>query len=132
MKNLLLLSAFALVLCSSNFLFGQTSIKTAETPPAKLTFIVIYSQGPSWIKGKSVKEQPLKEHFQFMVGLFEKGVMKYAGPFGDGDGGAAVLEAADRKDAESIIAADPAVKSGIMTPTIHSWELVKWEGYLKK
>src|SRR5207302_11142819 len=29
---------------------------------AKITFLVIYRPGPAWLVGKSVSEQPLKEH----------------------------------------------------------------------
>ena len=73
-----------------------------------------------------MKEQPLKEHFKYLTGLFEKGILKLGGPFSDGSGGAALIEAKDETDALALIQNDPAVKSGVMTPKITRWELVSW------
>ncbi len=132
MQNLFLLSAFSLIIFSASVVSGQAQVKKDDGQTAKLTFIAIYSPGPSWIKGKSVQEQPLKEHFQYMVNLFGKGIMKFAGPFGNADGGAVVFEAPDSMQAAATISADPAVKSGVMVPVIRQWELVQWDKYLKK
>jgi hypothetical protein len=54
------------------FVFGFASICClAQAPPGtgrppeattKATYLVIYRPGPAWLTGKSVMEQPLKEH----------------------------------------------------------------------
>jgi uncharacterized protein len=98
----------------------------------KSTFLVIYRPGPAWVKGKSVSQQPLKEHGKYMLSLYVKGSMKLAGPLTDDAGGAVVLEVADDSEAKAIVAEDPAVKSGIFVCEMHPWELKPWDKYVKK
>ena len=108
-------------------------IADAEPPSgAKITFLVIYRQGPAWPQGKSVSELPLKEHGNYMLSLYAKGVMKQAGPLTDNTGGAVVLEVSSEAEAKAIVANDPAVKAGIFVHELHPWALVAWEKYLKK
>jgi uncharacterized protein YciI len=101
-------------------------------PGVKSTFLVLYRPGPAWVPGKHIREQPPKEHGKYMLQLYERGVMKSAGPFDDDSGAAIVLETADEAEARSVIAADPAVKARIFAPEIHPWGLVPWEKYVKK
>ena len=98
--------------------------------PDKSTFLVIYRPGPNWLEGTPVTAQPLKEHGKYMLSLFEKGTLKFAGPFTDDAGGAVVLEVAADAEAQSIAAEDPAVKTGIFLYEIHPWRLVPWEKYV--
>ena len=98
----------------------------------KITFLVIYRPGPAWLPGKSISEQPLKEHGKYMLGLYVKGSMKFAGPLTDNAGGAVVLEVADESQAKAIVAEDPAVKSGVFICEMHPWELKPWGDYAKK
>jgi uncharacterized protein YciI len=98
----------------------------------KSTFLVLYRPGPAWAAGKHIREQPPKEHGKYLLGLFERGVLKSAGPFEDDTGAAIVLEAADAAEAEALIAGDPAVKARIFTHEIHPWSPVPWEKYVKK
>jgi uncharacterized protein YciI len=104
----------------------------AAQPPEKATFLVIYRPGPAWLQGKPASEQPLKEHGKYMLSLFEKGSLKFAGPFTDDKGGAVVLEVASEAEAQALVAEDPAVKSGVFLHEIHPWQLVPWEKYVKK
>jgi uncharacterized protein YciI len=103
---------------------------TAAT--AKTTFLVIYRPGPAWAPGKPIKEQPPKEHGKYLLDLFAKGSMKFAGPFMDNAGGAVVLEAANETEATALVKSDPAVQKGIFLYELHPWELVPWQKYLKK
>jgi uncharacterized protein YciI len=98
----------------------------------KITFLVIYRPGPAWLPGKSISEQPLKEHGKYMLGLYVKGSMKFAGPLTDNAGGAVVLEIADESQAKAIVPGDPAVKSGVFICEMHPWELKPWGDYAKK
>jgi uncharacterized protein YciI len=104
----------------------------AAQSPEKTSFLVIYRPGPGWLQGKPTSEQPLKEHGRYMMSLFEKGFLKFAGPFGDDKGGAVVLEITSEAEAQALVAGDPAVKSGVFLHEIHPWQLVDWEKYLKK
>ena len=108
----------------------------AENEPqqeqTKATYLVIYRPGPAWLAGKSVLEQPLKEHGNYMLSLYIKGSMKLAGPFTDDAGGAVLLAVADELEAKAIVAADPAVKSGIFVYEMHPWKLQPWDEFAKK
>src|SRR5687768_10742942 len=127
--TLSLLFSLALMACSPS-----RSAATDEQPDAvvKTTFLVIYRPGPAWLPGKPVSQQPLNEHGKYMLSLYVKGSMKFAGPLTDDAGGAVVLDVADEAEAKAIVAADPAVKEGIFVYEMHPWGLVQWEKYLKK
>ena len=99
---------------------------------AKATYLVIYRPGPAWLTGKSVMEQPLKEHGKYMLSLYIKGSMRLAGPLTDNAGGAVLLEVSDEAEAKAIVANDPAVKSGIFVYEMHPWKLQPWEEFAKK
>jgi|SRR5215469_3316928 len=113
------------VLCS---LFGML----AAQAPQKTTFLVIYRPGPNWLQGKPASEQPLKEHGKYIHSLFEKGLLKFAGPFGDDKGGAFVLDVASEAEARVVVAEDPGIKSGVFLHEIHPWQLISREEFLKK
>jgi uncharacterized protein YciI len=107
----------------------------AETPleaAPKATYLVIYRPGPAWLTGKSVMDQPLKEHGKYMLSLYIKGSMKLAGPLTDNAGGAVLLEVSDEAEAKAIVANDPAVKSGIFLYEMHPWKLEPWDQLAKK
>jgi uncharacterized protein len=84
------------------------------------------------VPGKPAKEQPPKEHGTYLLSLFAKDSMKFAGPFSDDTGAGVVLEVTDEAEARAMVAEDPAVKLGIFLYEIHPWDLVPWESYLKK
>ena len=124
-----LMFGLAVLLYSSQ---GLTATDEKQQIAPKVTFLVIYRPGPAWLAGKSVSEQPLKEHGKYMLGLYVKGAMKLAGPLRDNTGGAVVLEVADESEAKAIVTGDPAVKSGIFVYEMHPWELKPWDKYVKK
>ena len=105
---------------------------TPQETANKATYLVLYRPGPAWLTGKSVMEQPLKEHGKYMLSLYIKGSMKLAGPLTDNAGGAVLLEVSDEADAKAIVANDPAVKSGIFVYEMHPWKLEPWEEFAKK
>jgi uncharacterized protein YciI len=124
------------------FVFGFASICClAKAPPetgrpseatTKATYLVIYRPGPTWLTGKSVMEQPLKEHGKYMLSLYIKGSMRLAGPLTDNAGGAVLLEVSDEAEAKAIVAEDPAVKSGIFVYELHPWKLQPWDALAKE
>jgi uncharacterized protein YciI len=101
-------------------------------PATKATYLVIYRPGPAWLTGKSVMEQPLKEHGKYMLSLYIKGSMKLAGPLTDNAGGAVLLDVSDEAEARAIVANDPAVQSGIFVYEIHPWKLQPWDEFARK
>jgi uncharacterized protein YciI len=98
----------------------------------KATYLVLYRPGPAWLTGKSVMEQPLKEHGKYMLSLYIEGSMKLAGPLTDNTGGAVLLEVSDEATAKRIVSNDPALKSGVFVSEMHPWKLQPWEEFAKK
>jgi len=94
------------------------------------TFLVMYRPGDAWIVGKAVGEQPLAAHGRYLLGLYQAGTLRFAGPFADDTGGAAVIEAANEAEARMIVSQDPAVHDRIFVYELHPWQLVAWERYL--
>ena len=108
---------------------AQSPTETAipQETATKATYLVLYRPGPAWLAGKSVMEQPLKEHGKYMLSLYVKGSMKLAGPLSDNAGGAVLLEVSNEAEAKTIVANDPAVKSGVFVYEMHPWKLQPWE-----
>jgi uncharacterized protein YciI len=129
MNACLLGLTFALMCSSSRSIAAENAPQQEQT---KATYLVIYRPGPAWLVGKSVLEQPLKEHGKYMLSLYIKGSMKLAGPFTDDAGGAVLLAVADESEAKTIVAADPAVKSGIFVYEMHPWKLQPWDEFAKR
>jgi uncharacterized protein YciI len=113
---------------------GAAFVVSAQepAPPPKGSYLVVYRQGPKWVPGKPVGEQPLRDHGKYMVSLYAKGTLKLAGPFLDDTGGAMVLEAADEAEAKAVVAADPAVVGQVMVAEVHPGRLVEWEKHVEK
>src|SRR4030095_11203976 len=119
----------ALMKCPVQGLAGTTNPQETGT---KTTYLVIYRPGPAWLSGKTVMEQPLKEHGRYMLSLYIKGSMRLAGPLTDNAGGAVLLDVSDEAEAKAIVANDPAVKSGIFVYEMHPWKLQPWDEFAKK
>jgi uncharacterized protein len=122
---------WALICCLALVATSGASAPPAE-PAAKATYLVVYRPGGGWLPGKPLAQQPLAEHFKYMVSLYEKGTLRFAGPFLDDTGGAVVLEAAGEAEANAIVAADPAVTARVFVAEIHPWRMVDWERHVKK
>ena len=45
----------------------------------KQAFVLLYRPGPAWIEGKPVSEQPLREHLDYLSGLYQTGTLLMAG-----------------------------------------------------
>jgi uncharacterized protein len=114
----------------AHFAWSQKPAPVA--PGQRSTYLVVYRPGPAWLPGKPISEQPLKEHGRYMLSLYKKGTLKFAGPFGDNSGGAMAFEAADDDDAKAVIGADPAVASQVFVAELHPWNLMNWEKFLNK
>ena len=96
----------------------------------KSIFLVIFRPGSGWLPGKPLAEQPLGEHVKHHLGLFEKGIVKFAGPFTDDTGGAAVMEASSLEEINGMISLDPAVTNKVFAYDIRPWSLIAGERYV--
>jgi uncharacterized protein YciI len=90
------------------------------------SYLVIFRPGPRWLPGKPLEEQPLREHGRYMLDLYKRGVMRMAGRFADGSGGAMLIGADDDASAQAIAAADPAVTAETFTYELRQWAFVDW------
>jgi uncharacterized protein len=134
-RRLPVISLLAVTLVVAVALFvaiQRTPAAAAADSSAKSTWLVIYRPGPTWAPGKPITEQPPKEHGKYLIELFSKGQMKFAGPFMDNAGGAVVLEVASEAEAIALVKGDPAVQKGVFLYDLHPWRLVEWQKYVKK
>ena len=127
-----LVCTIALACTLGALVYQAQSPAQSESHTRKATYLVIYRPGQAWIAGKPVAEQPLKEHGQYMLSLYKKGILKSAGPFMDNTGGAVAFESENDDDAREVVEADPAVTSRVFVAELHPWGLVDWERYVKK
>jgi len=115
----LLLAALFAALAFAPAVVSAESAPAAETPRA--LFIFAYSPGPAWIEGKPMHEQNLLPHGRYISALHKAGRIFAAGPYGDRDGGVALVWAKDREEADATLAADPAIVDGLFVAEIRAW-----------
>jgi uncharacterized protein YciI len=92
----------------------------AQTPRREL-FLFQYSPGPAWREGVPMREQGLGPHGAYMQQLLNEGRLFAGGGYTSDDGGMAIVLAANIDEARAILAADPAITSGIFTAELRHW-----------
>jgi uncharacterized protein YciI len=105
---------------------------TAQEQSKQPSYLCVYRPGPHWLPGKPLAEQPLREHGRYMLDLYKRGVMRLAGRFADGSGGAMLFGADHDASAQAIVAADPAVVAGTFMYELREWAFVDWAAVVKK
>ena len=100
--------------------------------PDKPSYLCVYRPGAKWLTGKLLSEQPLREHGRYMLDLYRRGIMRLAGRFADGSGGAMLFGADDDASAQAIVAADPAVMAQTFTYELRQWAFVDWAALAKR
>ena len=101
------------------------SIPTWATEPNQATplaniespyFVFQLTRGSEWDIDKTLFEQPLKPHFDYMTLLEQKGVLIYGGPLDRAPGGDAlgVIKSTSLEDAVNIMEQDPTIVSGLL------------------
>lgn len=110
-------------LAAATLLAAPALAQTPATPPAPTVYyLFVYSAGPAWKAGQPMSAQGLAPHGAYMRKLFSEGVIVAAGPTTDPEGGGlAIVKAKDMAEAKALLAADPAVQSGIMTAQLRNW-----------
>jgi uncharacterized protein YciI len=94
------------------------------------SYLVVYRPGPRWPSGDALPPE-LREHFRYLLGLHQTGVLQLAGPFGGELGGAAVLRARDDEAARALLQADPAVTAHVFDVELRRWSLVDWAAHAR-
>jgi uncharacterized protein YciI len=90
-------------------------------------FLVFRGPGPSWIRGKPTRQQPLwDEHAVFMDRLFEQGRIVLGGPYADYSRNLVIVQAHDAEEASDLFRDDPWTEGGILGPS----EVIEWTVFL--
>ena len=97
---------------------SKSETKSAPTTPAPVIakgrlFAVVLGPGSAWKKGQPFKGPGLDAHRLYWKGLYAEGRVASAGPLGDRSG-LALIRAKNQKEADALIAADPAVKARVL------------------
>ncbi len=88
------------------------------------SFVVNYEPGPKWLQGKPLKDQPLKPHADYVLGLHNRGKLLMGGPFADGSGGLVVFAAEDMEEVEKMLSSDPAIAGGTLMASVKEWSRI--------
>jgi uncharacterized protein YciI len=87
-------------------------------------YVLCYRRGPAWVAGKTVFEQPLKEHLAYMMSLKACGTLVLGGPFLDDTGGLVVVESDTLQAAQALAQGDPAIRDRVMVAEVHPWKIM--------
>lgn len=84
---------------------------------------VLLRTGPNRMPAGPERDAMFKGHFANINRLAAEGKLALAGPYDGADGwrGLFVLATADVEEARRLVATDPVVSSGEMTPEFHRW-----------
>lgn len=110
--------AMALVAASA-CVHAQTP--SAEAADSQQLFLFQYSRGPAWRDGVPMRQQGLGPHGAYMRQLQEQGRLFAGGGYSSDDGGMAIVMCANIDEARAILAADPAITSGIFVAELRQW-----------
>ncbi len=79
------------------------------------TFALTTEHGPHWDASRGIREQDAwAEHAAFMDGLVNEGFILVGGPLGDGEHTLHMVEAADEREVETRMGADPWAARGLL------------------
>lgn len=120
------------VLAGLSAALAGSSGATQAAQPEQPSYLCVYRPGAKWLPGKPLAEQPLREHGRYMLDLYRRGVMRLAGRFADGSGGAMLFGADNDASAQAIVAADPAVVAQTFAYELRQWAFVDWASLVKK
>lgn len=120
MKNL---KKICIAMLASLMLASAPATAVEPTPPKPMS-IVIYVGSTNWKVGQPIGEQDIGPHIEYMSKLFEQGTLIANGPQIGSDPlrGYYVFNTGDKQKIQSIIKADPAVK----TKVLKALEVVTW------
>jgi len=88
---------------------------------AQQLYLFQYSPGPAWREGVPLEQQGLGPHAAYMQQLMDEGRLFAGGRYMNADGGMAIVTAAGIDEARAMLAADPAVASGVFVAELRHW-----------
>ena len=96
----------------------------SDSGAPSIRYVVFHRPGPQWKSGLDFREQEgVREHVGHYQKLHESGKLELGGPFLVQDAGGMMVATGDvsREELEAFAAADPAVRSGLLTYEIRPW-----------
>lgn len=99
----------------------MTSAAPALAAPEPALYAFIYRPGPTWKPGLPMAQQDMRAHAGYIARLAAEGRVVAAGGWAGTDGGMAVVRCADAEEAARLLAADPAITSGIFLADLRRW-----------
>lgn len=92
----------------------------APEQPRQL-FLILFRPGPAWRAGVPMRQQDLRAHAAYHDRLVREGRSVAGGGYVGEDGGLAIIRAANRAEAEAMLAADPAIRNGVFAAELRQW-----------
>ncbi len=93
----------------------------AHAGPDQPLFAVIYRPGPAWKAGLPMAQQDLRAHGGYIARLAAEGRVVAGGGWVGQDGGMALMRCADADEAARLLAADPAITTGVFQADVRRW-----------
>ena len=115
------LAAMALAVCAAGACASQADAQQVQRQMTQQLYLFQYSPGPAWRAGVPMREQGLGPHAAYMQRLMNEGCLFAGGGYTSDDGGMAIVIAPSIEEARAMLAADPAIESGIFVATLRHW-----------
>jgi uncharacterized protein YciI len=97
--------------------------RNVSCPVSTTLFLLFQKPGPSWVPGRTTREQPLwQEHARFIDRLFDEGRIVLGGPYADYSRALLVVQAQDAEEVRSLFREDPWATNGILVPQ----DVIEW------
>ncbi len=89
-----------------------------------MQFLIIKRPRENFIETMTEQEaEIISRHFVYLQEMLKEGKLIIAGPVTTGEFGLSIVETESEEEAREIMNNDPAVVSGIMTPTIYPYRV---------
>lgn len=89
-----------------------------------MQFLIIKRPRENFIETMTEQEaEIISKHFVYLQEMLKEGKLIIAGPVTTGEFGLSIVETDSEEEARKIMNNDPAVVSGIMTPTIYPYRV---------
>lgn len=111
------------VLAAMAALVGSAARAQAPAAQGARLYLFQYAPGPAWRAGVAMREQGLGPHGAYMARLQREGRLFAGGGYASDDGGMAIVTAASEEEACAMLAADPAIESGIFVAQLREWRV---------
>jgi uncharacterized protein YciI len=107
----------------------QPGGQAAHQPPP-LFYLVTFTPGETWVKDKSLLEQPeVMKHMQYWSPRTATAEEVASGLLEEGKGGeVAIIQAGDLAAAKKLAEEDPSVKSKLLKVEVRPWRAISWMG----